>query len=70
MPGWFLFCLGRAGRQKGVGDSILLPRWKDAPEVAILPSSEVSLNQRRVHFKELVALSDCFVIGLFRVLEE
>ena len=70
MLGWFLFCPGWAGRQRGVGDSILLPGWKDAPEVAILPSSEVSLNQRRVHFKELVSLSDCFVIGISRVLEE
>ena len=43
---------------------------KDDPEVAVLTSTKVALDQRRVHHQEFVYLLEVGMVGLGNVLGE
>ena len=65
-PLWYSCCSSRVGQANGGGvryASILLGQ-KDVPEVAVLTSTEVDLDQRCIQHQDLMYLLDGGVVGI------
>ena len=67
---WDGFCSSRFGRadEGGVSNLSVLLWWKYKPEVPILPSAKVALDQHLVQRQELMDLFDCLLIVISYVL--